>query len=63
MEIQQPNKKLNRAMKQCIEMEISNPGLTMNELAERMGRHVNTIYNWKHSQCYLDELDKRLLEI
>ena len=56
-------KKLTKAMKSCIELEISNPGLTMNEIAERMGKHINTIYNWKHSQIYLDELDKRLLEV
>ena len=55
-------KKLTRAARACIELEIAHPNWTTQELADGMQMHHNTVFNWQHSPVYTDERERRLKE-
>lgn len=55
--------KLNKKMLNAIEFIIKNPTASYQEIADEIGTHKQTVYNWYNSPVFKEALDKRLKEV
>lgn len=46
----------------AVDIFVANPEYRVADVAKALGKHYNTVYAWTHSECFQEELDKRLKE-
>ena len=54
---------LTEQQKLAAKIMIERPGITQKQLAEEIGCHVNTLYNWRQSSSFNTYLNQLSLEV
>ena len=57
-----PRKELSAKQLEAIQVLMDNPDLPYEAAAEMIGVARKTLYNWRHSDLFKEELDRRLKE-